>query len=118
MMPPASALVVAVALAAAATPAAALDGAALYAQRCSRCHALDRNGTGPSHAGLIGRAAGKLPGFAYSPALAAADFMWSAPALDRWLTNPQAMVPGTRMYVRVANPAEREAIIAYLANRP
>ena len=109
---------VAVALAATATPALAADGAALYAQRCSRCHALDQNKIGPSHAGLVGRKAGKMPGFAYSPALAAADFTWTPEALDRWLTNPQAMVPGAKMYFRVANPAEREAIIAWLAARP
>lgn len=107
----------AVAFAATATPALATDGAALYAQRCSRCHAMDRNGTGPSHAGLVGRKAGKQPGYAYSPALAAADFSWTPDALDRWLTNPQAVVPGAKMYFRVANPAEREAIIAWLAAR-
>ncbi|WP_372915561.1 cytochrome c family protein [Sandarakinorhabdus sp.] len=114
-MRPASTLVVAVALAAAATTALAADGAVLYAQRCSRCHSLDRNGTGPSHAGLFGRKAGKLTGFAYSLALAAADFTWTPEMLDRWLTNPQATVPGSKMYFRVANPAERQAIIAYLA---
>ena len=113
----ASTLVMAVALAAAATPALATDGEALYAQRCSRCHALDRNAIGPSHAGLVGRKAGKMPGFVYSPALAAADFTWTPEALDRWLTNPQAMVPGAKMYFRVANPAERQAIIDYLAGQ-
>jgi cytochrome c len=106
---------VAAALAAAATPALAVDGAALYAQRCSRCHALDRNGTGPSHAGLVGRKAGTMPGYAYSPALAAADFTWTPAQLDRWLTNPQALVPGAKMVFRVPDPADRAAIIAYLA---
>ena len=104
----------AVAFMATATPVLA-DGAALYAGRCGRCHALDRGGIGPSHAGLVGRKAGKLPGFAYSPALAAADFTWTPEAIDRWLINPQAMLPGAKMYFRVANPAERQAIIAYLA---
>ncbi|WP_164155804.1 c-type cytochrome [Sandarakinorhabdus rubra] len=106
---------VAAAVLAAATPASAADGAALYAQRCGRCHAMDRNGTGPSHAGLVGRKAGKVPGYAYSPALAAVDFTWTPEALDRWLAGPQAMVPGAKMYFRVANPAERAAIIAWLA---
>lgn len=106
---------VAVAFAATATPATAADGGALYAQRCSRCHGLDHGGIGPSHAGLVGRKAGKLAGFAYSQALAVADFTWTPETLERWLTNPQAMVPGSKMYFRVASPAERQAIIAYLA---
>ncbi|WP_156255463.1 c-type cytochrome [Sandarakinorhabdus oryzae] len=108
-------VLVAAAFMVAATPALAVDGAALYAQRCSRCHALDRNGIGPSHAGLVGRKAGTMPGYAYSPALAAADFAWTPAQLDRWLTNPQALVPGAKMYFRVPDPADRAAIIAYLA---
>ena len=109
---------VVVAFAATTTPVLAADGAALYAQRCSRCHAMDRNGTGPSHAGLVGRKAGKQPGYAYSAGLAAADFSWTPAMLDRWLAGPQAMVPGATMYFRVANPAERAAIIDYLAATP
>lgn len=123
MMHPASSLLVVAALMAAATPAPAsakdgpADGAALYAQRCTRCHGASPNSIGPSHVGLMGRKAGKLPGYAYSAALGAADFSWTPAALDRWLINPQAMVPGAKMYFRVANPAERDAIIAYLARK-
>ena len=34
--------------------------------------------------------------------------------LDKWLQGPQKVVPGTRMFFSVSNPAERAAIIAYL----
>ena len=34
--------------------------------------------------------------------------------LERWLRDPEALIPGQRMNVRVSDPAERRAIIGYL----
>ncbi len=103
----------------AAPPAAPkpLDGAVLYAKNCARCHSLDANGIAPKHRGVVGRRAGTVPGYAYSPALKASGIVWTPQTLDRWLQGPAAMVPGTKMFFKVADPAQRAAIIGYLAKQ-
>jgi cytochrome c oxidase assembly protein Cox11/cytochrome c2 len=89
-------------------------GEALFADRCSACHALDRNKTAPMLGGVFGRKAGTAAGYNYSPALRQADIRWSTENLDHWLTDPRKFVPGVRMPVRVLDPATRRDIIAYL----
>jgi len=90
-------------------------GAEIY-QRCAACHALARNRTGPKHCGLIGRKAGSLPGFDYSPALRDSGIVWDARTLDRFLAEPLAMVPRSTMtYAGIKDAQERADLIAYLA---
>jgi cytochrome c oxidase assembly protein Cox11/mono/diheme cytochrome c family protein len=89
-------------------------GEALFAERCAACHALDTNKTGPLLGGVLGRTAGTVSGYNYSPALRQAGLRWSADALDRWLADPRKVVPGVRMPVRVLDPATRRDIITYL----
>lgn len=92
-------------------------------QRCYSCHSVDPaevNLQGPNLAGLIGRRAGTLPGFEYSEAMRAAGrdgLVWSEETLERYVVDPQAMIPGTAMGpVRIATPADRADLIAYLKN--
>lgn len=92
-------------------------GQALYEARCGACHSIDHDRIGPHHRGIVGRRAGTAVGFAYSPALRRFGQLWTPALLDRWLTNPRALVPGTRMGLMTANPADRQAIIAYLATQ-
>ena len=94
-------------------PGDAARGKDLY-QACSGCHSIEENDIGPKHRGVVGRPAGSVPDFAYSPALKASGIVWSADTLDRWLTNPQALVPGTKMYFSMADPQKRADLIAYL----
>lgn len=89
-------------------------GKALYESRCGGCHSLDQDRIGPRHRGLIGRRAGTVEGFEYSAALRAARIVWSAQTLDRWLANPERLIPGQRMNYSVPDAADRAAIIAYL----
>jgi cytochrome c len=90
-------------------------GARLYSARCAGCHALQDNGPGPRHAGLLGRRAGTQPGYRYSAALRSSGIVWTEGELDRWLQNPNAVVPGNRMVVRLMNDAaERADVIAWL----
>ena len=89
-------------------------GRALFTQRCTACHALDHDKTGPALAGVFGRQAGASQDYSYSPALRAAGLRWSANNLDRWLTDPRKLIPGARMPVRVLEPTARRDIIAYL----
>lgn len=98
-------------------PASKPDPAALFRSQCGTCHSLnpaDPPRQGPSLAGVIGRHAGSVAGFHYSPGLAKADFDWDAAHLDAYLTNPQSVVPGAVMPYRQANAATRQSIIGYL----
>ena len=102
----------------AAAPAAvandAMRGEALYA-RCLACHALAFDRVGPRHCGLLGRRAGSVRGFDYSPAMKRSKIIWDEKAIERFLANPLAMVPGTSMtYDGVAAPRDRADLIAYL----
>lgn len=101
-----------------ATPAGAtpdaVRGEALYA-RCQACHALAYDRVGPRHCGLLGRQAGSVPGFGYSPAMKASKIVWNAATLDRFLAGPLKLVPGSTMtYDGIADPNERADLIAYL----
>jgi cytochrome c len=89
-------------------------GRALYQARCAACHSLDFNGVGPAHKGVFGRSAAQAPGFAYSDALKASRLVWNEDALDRWLADPEKLVPGQRMGVNVPDAKERSDLIAYL----
>lgn len=93
------------------------DGASLFRNQCATCHSLnpaDPPRQGPLLKGVVGRPAGSVPGFHYSPGFAKADFAWDEARLDQWLTNPQAVIPGAVMPYRQANPATRKLIIDYL----
>jgi cytochrome c len=92
----------------------AAHGEELYNSRCVACHSPDANRVGPRHRGVVGRKAGSLLDFNYSKAVKGSDVVWDEQTLDRWLTNPQAFIPGQRMNFRVANPNDRADIIAYL----
>lgn len=89
-------------------------GRELFATVCAECHALDRSRVGPPLEGVVGRAAGSVAGYPYSAGLAHADVVWNAQTLDRWLENPQALVPGALMPYRLPDAIRRRDIIAYL----
>jgi cytochrome c len=97
-----------------AQAADATRGKELYESRCTGCHSLDQDRIGPRHRGLIGRRAGAVEGFEYSPALRASRIVWSAQTLDRWLSGPERLIPGQRMNYSVPEAADRAALIAYL----
>ena len=110
------ALAAAVPTAMAMPPGDAVRGEAIYS-RCYACHSLDADRTGPRHCGLLGRRAGSVPGFDYSPAMRASGIVWDAKSLDRFLANPAAVVPGTSMgYAGIADAQERADLIAFLRN--
>jgi cytochrome c len=92
----------------------AARGAVLYQDQCGACHSLDANRVGPAHRGVYGRKAGSAPGFAYSPGVKKSKIIWGDATLNKWLTNPQAMVPGARMGFSLADPVRRADVIAYL----
>jgi cytochrome c len=111
-------LVAAAAVSRADSPPAgdAAHGKSIY-EICQGCHSLDENDVGPKHRGVVGRTAGSIADYAYSPALKQSGVVWNAATLDRWLTNPQGVVPGTKMFFALSNPQDRADVIAYLAQQ-
>jgi cytochrome c len=107
-------LAVAALCSAAASAGDAAHGEEIYNSRCVACHSPDANRVGPRHRGVVGRKAGSLPDFNYSKAVKNSGIVWDEQTLDKWLTNPQAFIPGQRMNFKVADPTVRADIIAYL----
>ncbi|WP_374550439.1 c-type cytochrome [Sphingobium yanoikuyae] len=84
---------------------------------CRACHSVQpggKSGLGPNLVGVVGRTAGTLAGFNYSPALKASKLKWDEKALDEYLAAPTKKVPGSRMPISTPDPAKRAAIITYL----
>jgi len=92
----------------------AVNGKELFRERCSACHAVDSNKSGPTLGSVVARKAGTAPGYKYSPALSSAEVTWSEDNLDRWLADPPKFIPEVRMPVRVLDGSARRDIIAYL----
>jgi cytochrome c len=93
----------------------AMRGADAYEGSCGGCHSLDASRIGPAHRGVVGRPAGSVADFNYSPALKASRVVWTPETLDRWLINPQDLIKGARMGFRLSDAQKRADVIAYLA---
>ncbi|HKN26830.1 MAG TPA: cytochrome c family protein [Roseiarcus sp.] len=115
------AIVLLAAFAASSGSAASLAGDAARGEQiyeaCGDCHSLDKNDVGPRHRGVFGRKAGSLPDYNYSEALKSSNIVWNEETLDKWLTDPQALVPGAKMFFHLANPQDRADVIAFLKER-
>ena len=98
------------------------QGKAFFQQSCAICHA-DTVGSGnaeivkqgPSLVGILNRHAGSASNFNYTDALRNSGLTWDAPTLDRFLTSPATVVPGTTMPISVPNADDRLNVIAYLS---
>jgi cytochrome c len=97
-----------------AGPGNAGRGKQLFASRCAGCHTLEQHREGPKLAGVFGRASGSAPGFIYSFALVKAAVKWDEQSLDKWLANPDDVVPMNNMYFHVSKAEQRRDLIAYL----
>jgi len=97
-------------------PGDAQRGAQVFNQ-CKICHSLEagKNMVGPSLHGLIGRKAGSVPGYAYSPAMKNADVTWDDDTLSKYLTDPKAFIPGDKMpFLGIKDPSQLGDLLAYL----
>ncbi len=91
--------------------------------KCRACHKLDgTDGVGPHLNGVVGREVAAIAGFSYSPAMVehkAEAPAWTPEALQEFLTNPKADVPGTKMsFAGLRDPQARANLIAYLESNP
>jgi len=107
--------VVPLAAAPAEPPALAVPEGAWAA--CAACHrAAAVANPGPDLRGVLGRPAGRVPGYRYSRAMRTARIVWDAATLDAFIANPQAVVPGTTMpYAGEPDAGRRAEIIAALS---
>lgn len=94
----------------------AARGATLY-QGCEDCHSIGENDVGPMHRGVVGRIAGTVPDYHYSAALKDSKIVWNEDNLDKWLANPLALVPGSKMRFKVNDAQDRADLIAFLKER-
>jgi cytochrome c len=92
----------------------AMRGKDVFEKRCTGCHGLEQDREGPRLRGVFGRSAGSVPGYDYSQALQKAHIVWNDETLDKWLTDPDALVPGNNMEFHVARPQERRDLIRFL----
>jgi len=102
-----------------AAPAYADDGPTVFNDNCAVCHSTEPgvNKLGPSLAGIVGRPAASLKEYPYSDAMEHAGVTWTKLVLDKYLSDPQAMVKGTKMlFVGLKNGKDRKALIDYLAS--
>ena len=84
-------------------------------KRCTGCHALTQNHEGPRLLGVYGGTTGSVPGFPYSDDLKNANIVWNEQSLEKWLTDPDAFLPGNNnMDFLLARPLERKDVIRYL----
>lgn len=93
-------------------------GADSAAGRCVVCHSLEKGGpfrVAPNLWNIVGsEKARDSHWYAYSPSLSKMGGTWTEEELDRFLENASAFAPGSTKSIRVADPAERQAIIDYL----
>jgi glucose/arabinose dehydrogenase/cytochrome c2 len=94
---------------------AAGSGRTIFEQRCAVCHTTgERAAQGPGLGGILGRRAASTH-FGYSRALRDANLTWDRATLDRFLTAPALLVPGTSMPMAIPDDVERRAVLDYLA---
>lgn len=96
----------------------AAAGAEVFKQ-CMACHVVEpgQNRTGPTLAGIIGRAAGTVEGYSYTPANANSGITWAPEKMFQYLENPMRVIPGTKMaFAGLKDAQDRADVIAYLQN--
>ena len=101
-----------------AAKSAAADNQLVFDNVCRICHTVKEgdNRLGPNLHNIIGRKAGSVPDYGYSSAMKDADLTWDRATLDRFIANPDQVVPGNRMkpYGGLTSAEERANIIAFL----
>ena len=88
--------------------------------KCKACHNVDatKHKIGPHLVGIVGRQAASTDYAKYSKALKESGIAWTEANLDKWLTNPKGMYPGTKMiYPGLKKAEDRADVIEYLKTK-
>ncbi|MFL5123063.1 MAG: c-type cytochrome [Microvirga sp.] len=95
----------------------AAAGEKVFAQ-CRACHQIGenaKNAVGPVLNGVIGRPAGSVEGYSYSPANKGSGLTWDEATFREYIKDPRAKVPGTKMvFAGVKDEKRVSDLIAYL----
>lgn len=86
-------------------------------RQCVICHSNKdgENKIGPHLFNVIGRKAGTVAKYSYSPANKKSGIVWSEQAMFEYLENPRAKMPGTKMsFAGLKKPQDRANVVAYL----
>ena len=93
------------------------DGQQAFNNSCRTCHSVKEgdNRLGPNLHGIVGRKAGSLPDYNYSPSMKDAGFVWDQDKLAHFLAKPEEVVSGNKMqpYGGISKE-EATGVIAYL----
>lgn len=84
---------------------------------CRTCHSVKEgdNRLGPNLSKIVGRKAGSLPNYNYSPAMRDAGFVWDQDKLTRFMVKPDEIVSGNKMQPYGGVSADEAAkVVAYL----
>jgi cytochrome c len=94
------------------------DPKVAYNNHCRTCHSAEPgdNRLGPSLHGVMGRKAGSVEGFAYSPGFKTTDLVWDDANMDKFIANPNSVFPGSNMatFAGLEDESQRTSIIDYL----
>ena len=95
----------------------AAEGAKVF-KKCLSCHSIKKDGAnkiGPALWGVLGKAAGSVPGYKYSKAMAAHGKNWSFEEMNGFLITPKSWIKGTKMsFAGLKNAKDRAAVILYM----
>ena len=93
----------------------------LFETTCTPCHNYDKGGEPDMYGltlnlyGVVGRKSASVAGFQYSEDLRKADVVWDEAIIDKFITAPKKLFPGTRMELPGVEDAKtRTGIIRYL----
>jgi cytochrome c len=105
---------------AASSPARIEAGRKLFA-RCAGCHQVGPNAVnifGPQLNGVLGRKAGGVAGYAYSPAMKASQLAWDERNLAAFIRDADVVVPGNKMrFMNFMSEQQARDLVAYLATQ-
>jgi cytochrome c len=94
-------------------------GKSLFNMQCAMCHSVGKGAVstvGPNLFGVVGRKAGSLAGFSYSPAMKAVDYAWTTDKIAAYLKAPATVIPGNRMpFAGLKGGQKAEDVADYLA---
>jgi len=94
------------------------NGEKLFKSRCAQCHTTEKGGDnkqGPNLNGLLGRTAGSVSTYKYSPANSSSGVVWEEQTLFDYLLNPKKYIPKTKMnFAGFKSEQDRADVISFL----